>query len=313
MERSPVRPYIYRPEIKDLDEGLMSANRKYSYWIIGSLLFIIILTVIPWEDTLPSSPKVGVVEIDMPITGSEQTVKDLNYFSEKSNIIAIVVRLETPGGGVAASQEIYEKVRKISEESEKPIIASMGGVAASGGYYIALGADTILANPGTATGSIGVIMSYPIIGELMDNLGIRYETIKSGILKDSGSLFRNLTNDERKYFQDLIDDLHSQFVAVVASERNMPYEQAEQLATGQVYSGKQAVSAGLVDALGTFEDAVHLAARKAGYLEKPEVVYPPEEKKGLLDLLLGDILQGSSIGNLLMYPKPEYRLNYHIR
>ena len=147
----------------------------------------------------------------------------------------------------------------------------------------------------------------------MDNLGVRYETIKSGILKDSGSLFRDLTNDERKYFQDLIDDLHSQFVAVVASERNMPYEQAEQLATGQVYSGKQAVSAGLVDVLGTFEDAVHLAARKAGYLEKPQVIYPPEDKKGLLDLLLGDILQGSSIGNLLMYPKPEYRLNYHIK
>ena len=313
MERSPFRPYLYRSEIKDLDEGLMSANRKYSYWIIGRLLFIIILMVIPWEDTLPSGPKVGIVEIDMPITGSKQVVKDLNYFLEKSNIIAIVVRLETPGGGVAASQEIYEKVRRISEKSDKPIIASMGGVAASGGYYIALGADTILANPGTATGSIGVIMSYPIIGELMDKLGVHYETIKSGILKDSGSLFRDLTNDERKYFQNLIDDLHSQFVAVVAYERNMQYDYAAKLANGQVYSGKQALAAGLIDVLGTFEDAVHLAARKAGYLEQPEVVYPPEEKKGLLDMLFGDILQNSPIGNLLMYPKPEYRLNYHIR
>ena len=291
----------------------MSANRKYSYWIIGSLLFIIILMVIPWEDTLPSGPKVGVVEINTPITGSKQAVKDLNYFSDKANIIAIVVRLETPGGGVAASQEIYEKVRKISEEIKKPIIASMGGVAASGGYYIALGADTILANPGTATGSIGVIMTYPVIGELMDKIGVQYETIKSGIFKDSGSLFRDLTEQERIYFQDLIDDLHSQFVSVVANERNMSYDNVAKLATGQVYSGKQALAAGLIDMLGTFEDAVHLAARKAGYLDKPEVVYPPEEKKGLLDLLLGDILQGSSIGNLLMYPKPEYRLNYHIR
>ena len=291
----------------------MSANQKYSYWIIGSLIFIIILTVIPWEDTLPSSPKVGVVEIDMPITGSKQAVKDLNYFRDKANIIAIVVRLETPGGGVAASQEIYEKVRKISEEIKKPIIASMGGVAASGGYYIALGADTILANPGTATGSIGVIMTYPLIGELMDKIGVQYETIKSGNFKDSGSLFRDLTEQERIYFQDLIDDLHSQFVSVVANERNMSYDNAAKLATGQVYSGKQALAAGLIDLLGTFEDAVHLAARKAGYLDKPEVVYPPEDKKGLLDLLLGDILQGSSMGNLLMYPKPEYRLNYHIR
>ena len=136
----------------------MSANRKYSYSIIGSLIFIIILTVIPWEDTLPSGSKIGVVEIDIPITGSKKVVKDLNYFLEKSNIIAIVVRLETPGGGVAARQEIYENVRKISVESKKPIIASMGGVAASGGYYIALGADTIIANPGTITGSIGVII-----------------------------------------------------------------------------------------------------------------------------------------------------------
>ena len=147
-----------------MDKGLMGSNRKYSYWIIGILVFIIIISLIPWEDTLPSRPRVGIVEINIPITESKNIVEDLNYFNEKSNIIAIVIRLDTPGGGVAASQEIYEKVKKIADQNTKPIIASMGGVAASGGYYIALGADTIIANPGTATGSIGVIMSYPIIG-----------------------------------------------------------------------------------------------------------------------------------------------------
>ncbi len=296
-----------------MDKSIMAANRKYSYWIIGLIVFIIIISIIPWENALPSGPKVGIVEINMPITNSKKAVDDLNYFNRKSNIVAIVVRLETPGGGVAASQEIYEKVRKISKFSDKPIIASMGGVAASGGYYIALGADTIMANPGTATGSIGVIMSYPIIGKMMDKIGIQYETIKSGTLKDSGSPFRNITSEERKYFQGLIDDLHGQFLSVVAKERNIPMDQAAELANGQVYSGKQAVENGLIDMLGTFEDAVLLAAREAGYVEEPEIVYPPEEKKGLLDMLFGDIFQSSPIGNLFLFPTPEYKLPYTIR
>ena len=293
-----------------MDKILMGSNRKYSYWIVGVLALIIIVSVIPWEDAFPSGPKVGIVEINMPITVSKNIVEDLNYFNEKPNIIAIVVRLDTPGGGVAASQEIYEKVKKIADTSTKPIIASMGGMAASGGYYIALGADTIIANPGTATGSIGVIMSYPIIGELMDKLGVQYETIKSGKLKDSGSLFRNITEEERVYFQGLIDDLHSQFEMVVSQERQIPIKEIGKYATGRVYSGKQAKNAGLIDILGTFEDAVHLAAQKAGYLDTPEIVYPPEEKKGLMDILFGDIFQSSTIGNLVMFPKPEFKLPY---
>jgi len=291
----------------------MSKNRNYSYWIIGLIVSIIILLIIPWEDALPSGPKVGIVEINMAITNSKKAVDDLNYFNRKSNIVAIVVRLETPGGGVAASQEIYEKVSKISKTSHKPIIASMGGVAASGGYYIALGADTIMANPGTATGSIGVIMSYPIIGDMMEKIGIQYETIKSGTLKDSGTPFRNITSEERRYFQGLIDDLQGQFLSVVAKERNLPIDRADELANGQVYSGKQAVENGLIDMLGTFEDAVLLAARKAGYLDEPEIVYPPEKEKGFLNMLFGDILQSSPMGNLFMFPTPEYKIPYKIR
>ena len=313
MEWTSFRSDLYWTKIKNMDESIMAGSQKYSYWIIGLIVFIIIISIIPWENALPSGPKVGIVEINMPITNSKKAVDDLNYFNGKSNIVAIVVRLETPGGGVAASQEIYEKVRKISKFSDKPIIASMGGVAASGGYYIALGADTIMANPGTATGSIGVIMSYPIIGEMIDKMGIQYETIKSGSLKDSGSPFRNITSEERKYFQGLIDDLHGQFLSVVAKERNIPMDQAAELANGQVYSGKQAVENGLIDMLGTFEDAVLLAAREAGYVEEPEIVYPPEEKKGLLDMLFGDIFQSSPIGNLFLFPTPEYKLPYTIR
>ena len=288
----------------------MGSNRKYSYWIIGVLVFIIIVSVIPWEDTLSSGPKVGIIEINMPITISKNIVEDLNYFNEKSNIVAIVVRLDTPGGGVAASQEIYEKVKKIADKGTKPIIASMGGVAASGGYYIALGADTIIANPGTATGSIGVIMSYPIIDELMDKIGVQYETIKSGKLKDSGSFFRPITEEERIYFQGLIDDLHSQFEMVVSQERKMSIKEVGKYATGRVFSGKQAVQAGIIDILGTFEAAVYLAAQTAGYVDTPEIVYPPKEKKGLMDVLFGDIFQSSTLENLVMFPKPEFKLPY---
>ena len=296
-----------------MDKSLMSKNRNYSYWIIGLIVFIIILSIIPWEDAIPSGPKVGIVEINAPITSSKKAVEDLNYFNRKSNIVAIVVRLETPGGGVAASQEIYEKVRKISQTSHKPIIASMGGVAASGGYYIALGADTIMANPGTATGSIGVIMSYPIVGDLIDKMGIQYTTIKSGILKDSGSPFKDITKEEREYFQGLIDDLHNQFLSVVSNERKLPLDIAGNLSNGQVYSGKQAVENGLIDMLGTFEDAVLLAAYKSGSSEKPEIVYPPKKEKGLLDMLFGDILTSSTIGNLFMFPVPEYKLPNKIK
>ena len=281
--------------------------------IIGIILIIIILSIIPWEELLQSGPDIGIIEINTPIMDSKQIIEDLNYFHRKSNIAAIVVRLDTPGGGVAASQEVYDKVKKIAVANKKPVIVSMGGVAASGGYYIALGADTIVANPGTATGSIGVIMTYPIIGELMNKVGIQYESIKSAKLKDSGSPFRDLTDEERMYFQTLIDDLHSQFVEVVAEERNISYETAVILANGQAYSGRQAKKNGLIDILGTFEDAVHLASRKAGYDDIPRIVYPPEEKKGLLDVLFGDIFQSSTLDNLLMIPKPEYKLPYPIK
>jgi len=296
-----------------MDKSLMKKNVKFLYWIIGGLLLFIIFSLIPWGKAIPKGPKVGIVEINMPITDSKNIVKDLNYFVKESSISAIVVRLETPGVGVAASQEIYEKVKIIADKSKKPIIASMGVAAASGGYYVALGADTIMANPGTATGSIGVIMSYPIIGELMDKIGVQYETIKSGKLKDSGSFFRQITEEERVYFQGLIDDLHSQFEMVVSQERQIPIKEIAKYSTGRVYSGKQALNAGLIDILGTFEDAVHLAAQKAGYLDTPEIVYPPEEKKGLIDILFGDIFRSSTIENLVLFPTPEYKLPYTIR
>ena len=193
----------------------MKNNHKYSYWIVGGLFIIITLSLIPWELAVNNGPKIGVIEINAPIMESKDIIEDLNYFLEEKDIKAIVVRLNTPGGGVAASQEIYNKIKKIVDSKSKPIIASMGGVAASGGYYVALGADTIVANSGSVTGSIGVIMSYPVLQELMQKIGIGQETIKSGEMKDAGSMYRDLNKKERRYFQELIDDLHKQFINVV--------------------------------------------------------------------------------------------------
>ena len=283
---------------------------KYSYWIIGIILSIIILSLLPFDEMISTGPKVGIVEINATIMNSKKIVEDLNYFQNKNDIIAIIVRLNTPGGGVGASQEIYDKVSKISKQNKKPIIASMGGLSASGGYYIAIGADTVIANPGTATGSIGVIMSFPVIENLMNKIGVEYEIIKSAQLKDSGSPFRGMTEKEKNYLQNLIDDLHLQFVEVVAKERNMTYEKARKLASGQIFSGRQAYNNGLVDLLGNFEDAILIATKKAGFSKKPKIVYPPKEKKGLLDLLIGNIFTSSTFDDLSMNPRFEYKLPY---
>tara|TARA_Y100000590_G_C15703239_1_gene1007582 strand:+ start:1173 stop:2042 length:870 start_codon:yes stop_codon:yes gene_type:complete len=286
----------------------MKNNHKYSYWIVGGLFIIITLSLIPWELAVNNGPKIGVIEINAPIMESKDIIEDLNYFLEEKDIKAIVVRLNTPGGGVAASQEIYNKIKKIVDSKSKPIIASMGGVAASGGYYVALGADTIVANSGSVTGSIGVIMSYPVLQELMQKIGIGQETIKSGEMKDAGSMYRDLNKKERRYFQELIDDLHKQFINVVSLERSLPLSKVQELADGKVYSGQQAFENGLIDTLGTMEDAIFIAANKANIKGKPVIVYPPEEKKGFLDVLIGDIFQQASLEKLNSYLYPEYKM-----
>ena len=287
----------------------MKSSHKKTYWILGIISVLLIISLLPLPD-MSFGPKIGIIEINTPIMGSKKIVNDLNTFEDDTNIDAIIVRLNTPGGGVAASQEIFEKVKSISEKNIKPIIASMGGVAASGGYYIALGADTIIANPGTATGSIGVIMGYPIAHELLEKIGIGYQTIKSGKLKDSGSSFREVTEEDRTYFQSLVDNLHLQFVTAVATQRGLPLKDVKSLATGQVYSGEQAFALELIDVLGTFEDAIHLATQLAGYEKRPELVYPEKEKSGFIDLLFGKIKQQLIISYLDIYPYPEFTLYY---
>jgi len=226
---------------------------------------------------------VGVVHIEGAINDSRDTISSLKHFADSSGIKAVVLRIDSPGGAVAPTQEIYQEVGKLRQK--KPVIASLGGVAASGGYYIASACDQVVSNPGTLTGSIGVIMELGNVEELMKKIGIQGTSIKSGPNKDIGSPLRPLSPEGKKILQELVNNVHAQFVSAVAKGRRMPEEKVKELADGRVYSGEQAKALGLVDVLGNMEDAVDLAAKRVGIQGTPQVVYSRTEQKSWLERL----------------------------
>jgi len=195
----------------------------------------------------------ALIKIENPILSSDTWLTYLQEAYTDKNCLGVLLRINSPGGAVASSQEIYEMVKKINKT--KPVITSFGDLAASGGYYAALGSKKIFANPGTLTGSIGVIMQFPRIHEIMNKWGLAMETVRSGNLKDAGTPFRAMTEEEKLYFQNLIDDAYAQFKEAVQTHRKLNAEEIMRVAQGQVFSGKQARAAGLVDTLGTLTDA----------------------------------------------------------
>lgn len=233
---------------------------------------------------LPIGEKVGVIEVSGVIAGSKEVIEQIIDFRDDDSIKAIVLRIDSPGGGVGPSQEIYEEVRKAT--AVKPVVASMGSVAASGGYYIAAPTQRIIANPGTITGSIGVIMEFTNFQELLQKIGLRSDVVKSGEHKDIGSPVRPMTEDDRKILQAMIDDVHQQFIDAVAAGRSMELDRVRSLADGRVYTGRQAMEAGLVDDLGNLQDAIGIAAEMAGIKGEPRVVYPPDEKPSILNYFI---------------------------
>lgn len=227
--------------------------------------------------------KIGVIEVIGPITQSKQIIADLKSFERNTKVKAVVLRVDSPGGGVGPSQEIYAAVKALKN---KPVIVSMGSVAASGGYYIAAPATHIFANPGTITGSIGVIMEFPDIAALLEKIGLHRRVIKSGTFKDIGSPVRDMTSEEQALLQGVIDDVYAQFVAAVAIGRDLEPAVVRKLADGRIFSGSQAKEAGLVDELGGLQAAIEYAARRVGIDGDPEVIYPEPERVSLLDLFL---------------------------
>ncbi len=235
-----------------------------------------------------SNNQVAVIDVQGVILDSREFCDQLKEVGGKAAVRAVVLRINSPGGGVAASQEMYESVKKFRAESKKKVVVSMASVAASGGYYVACGADRIFANPGTVTGSIGVIAEWFNYGDLMRWAKMEDIVIKSGDLKDAGSPTRSLTPSERAYFQGLIDGMHSQFVATVAANRKLKEQEVRKLADGRVYTGMEAKNNGLIDDLGTLQDAVAAAGKMAGIVGEPKIVAPTKHKTSLLDLLLGE-------------------------
>ena len=236
------------------------------------------------ETRLVDGQGVGLVEVKGMILDSRETVRQLRYFLKKDSVKAVVLRVDSPGGVVAPSQEISEEVKKFA--AKKKIIVSMGSLAASGGYYISAPATLIYANPGTITASIGVILKLSNIEELMDKIGIKSSTLKTGKFKDAGSPMRQMSDEERAMLQSVISSTHEQFVRAVASGRKLPLDEVRRIADGRVLSGEQAKELKLVDRLGTLQDAIEEAGRLAGIKGDPEVLQPPKKKFNYLDLLV---------------------------
>lgn len=227
---------------------------------------------------------IGVLEVKGPIIESQDYILQLIKYRDNKSIKAIVLRIDSPGGIVGPTQEIYEEVTKCVRK--KPVVVSMGSVAASGGYYIAAPASQIVANPGTVTGSIGVLMKLSNIQGLLDKVGLKSFVLKSGSFKDSGSPLRPMSKEDRRILQSVIDSMHGQFVKAVSEGRRIPVEEVRTIADGRILSGEQALQKKLVDKLGNFQDAVDVAAKLAGIKDKPNLVYPPKKKASLIEFLL---------------------------
>jgi protease-4 len=250
--------------------------------------------------------RIGIVEIEGPIMESKSAIKNLNRFVDDDSIKGIVVRVNSPGGAVAPSQEIYEAVKRAKDK--KPLAVSMGSTAASGGYYIAVGADKIFANSGSVTGSIGVVTQLFSIDKVMEKLDVDVNTITTGPYKDAGSPFREWTARDEAYFGQLIDDIHTQFVEDVADGRKMDVKKVREFADGRVFTGRQAKSFKLIDEIGTLHDTVAWVASEAGLEGDPKTVYPPEERPGFLsELVKGSVDTVVQEARARTTPMIEYR------
>jgi protease-4 len=240
-------------------------------------------------------PRVAIVELEGVILEVDDIVRDLKAHRDNPTVRAVVLRINSPGGVVAPTQELHDAVLRL-RQAGKPVVASLGAVAASGGYYVAVACDQIYANPGTLTGSIGVIMQLANVEQLLKKVGVDYVVVKAGQFKDVGNFARAMTPDERRVMQALLDDVHGQFIGAVAAGRKLPREDVLRFADGRVFSGMQAKDLHMVDALGGLEEAVLGAAKLAGIPSPPNVIHP-RRRFSFVDLLRNQ-LQGTAAGML---------------
>jgi len=233
--------------------------------------------------------KVGIIEISGVITDSQNIIHNLKRFREDASVKAIVLRIDSPGGGVGPSLESFREVQKTV--TKKKVVASMGAIATSGGYYVAAGADEIVANPGTITGSIGVVMGFTNFQELLQKIGLVPVVIKSGEYKDIGSPVREMKKEERKILEDFAKKIHRQFIMAIVEGRKMDLSKVEPLADGRIFTGEESKGLGLVDRLGNLEDAIEWAGRLGGIEGKISTVYAREKEFSLLKFLMGSSIK----------------------
>ena len=235
-------------------------------------------------------PKIAVVELEGVILSPKQVVKQLKQFADDDSVKAIVIHVNSPGGGVAASEEIYREVKRIRDEKKKRIVASIETVGASGAYYVASATNKIYADKGSIVGSIGVIAEWVNYEELLKWAKVHAITMKAGEFKDTGSPTREMTPSEREYFQGMIDNMHTQFIQAVADGRHEKADDIRAIANGKVWTGEQALPLKLVDQLADFEGAVKDTARAVNISGEPSLVWPPKERRpSLMDLMFGDV------------------------
>ena len=235
-------------------------------------------------NVVPGGKQLGVLEVYGAIFDAQRLAEQINDFRTDDSIKAVVLRIDSPGGGVAPSQEIYAELKRLA--AEKPLVVSIGTIAASGGYYLAIAGERLFANPGSITGSIGVIMAFPDYRELMGKIGVKTEVVKSGQFKDIGSSSREFSAADRELLQEMIDDVHEQFVQAISDGRDIPVERLLPFVDGRIFTGRQAQKIGFIDELGTFNDAVKYAAKVGGLGEDPDLVYPEPEHKDFIERLL---------------------------
>jgi protease-4 len=310
---APTPPYQYSPPYP------LPPPRRHSAWfyigiIVGSLAAVcLLITVMVWATMrsvtgsdssafVLNSSQIGVIDITGVILSPETIDTQLRKFGDDPSIKAIILHINSPGGGAAASQEIYHEVLRVRQEKHKKIIASVESVGASGAYYIASACDKIYANDASLVGSIGVIIEWTNYGELLRWAKLKNVTITSGDLKDAGDPSRDVTPKEQAYFQSLVDNMFGQFVHDVATSRHTTDDKIKPLATGQVWTGQQALPLGLIDKVGGFRIALMDTAKDVGISGEPNIVRPAKNKRGLFAVLTDD---GEDL-----FPNPSQLLNH---
>jgi protease-4 len=251
------------------------------------LVTVWVLVAVLEDGALPGGARLAVVEVEGIIVNGDDVVRDLKEHADNPAVRAVVLRVNSPGGVVGPTQEIFSAVQRV-RRGGKPVVASLGAVAASGGYYIAAAADQIYANPGTLTGSIGVVMQLANVEGLLKKVGVDYVVIKAGAFKDVGSFARPMSAEERRILQALLDDVYGQFVNAVAEGRQLERDAVLRFADGRIYSGQQAQALRMVDELGGLEDAIDAAAKLGGLPERPRVVLP-RRRFSITDLLRNQV------------------------